>query len=69
MGTLRKLIYRFGFRPKPGSIFCSPSLGVIYAINDSLKERKTDLSEVERLLKPKVRQAILESFDERKIGE
>lgn len=34
---IRRMIYRLGFRPKVGSIFCSPSLGVFYANTDSLK--------------------------------
>jgi hypothetical protein len=31
MRLIRKLIYRWGFRPKPGSIFFSPSLALLYA--------------------------------------
>lgn len=69
MKRIRKLVYRLGFRPKPGSIFCSPSLTVYYSVKDSLKEREHDLGDIERLLKPDIRQIILDSFDERKIGE
>lgn len=28
----RRVIYRFGGRPKPGSIWYSPSLSIIYAV-------------------------------------
>jgi len=42
---------------------------VYYSVKDSLKEREHDLGDIERLLKPDIRQIILDSFDERKIGE
>lgn len=32
---VRKLVYKMGFRPKPGSIFFSPTLGWIYAVMDA----------------------------------
>jgi len=69
MKKIRRLVYRLGFRPKPGSIFFSPSLSLLISVRDGLKKREHDLGDIERLLKPDIRQIILDSFDERKIGE
>lgn len=35
---IRRVIYRLGFRPKMGSIFCSPSLGMYYMHKDAMKK-------------------------------
>lgn len=37
---IRKLIYRMGFRPKSGSIFCSPSMAVFYTYKDAIEKEK-----------------------------
>ncbi|WGH21100.1 hypothetical protein SEA_CASSIA_27 [Arthrobacter phage Cassia] len=35
MRLIRGIVYRLGLRPRPGSIFYSPSLALIYAIRDA----------------------------------
>lgn len=40
MRLLRKMIYRWGFRPKPGSMFYSPWWHYVYLGNDAVKAMK-----------------------------
>lgn len=35
----RKVVYKIGLRPKPGSFFYSPSLSILYGIRAALKKR------------------------------
>lgn len=35
MRRIRRLIYRLGYRPRPGSIFFSPSLSLIYLMKEN----------------------------------
>lgn len=37
MGFIRRFLYRRGFRPKPGSIFFSPSLDWHYKMIEAMK--------------------------------
>ncbi|WGH21205.1 hypothetical protein SEA_OBITOO_29 [Arthrobacter phage ObiToo] len=37
MSLIRRLAYRAGLRPRPGSVFYSPSAALVYAVLDAYK--------------------------------
>lgn len=42
MNTIRRLLYRRGFRPTGRSIFYSPSLAWLYAVEDGCRAAQLD---------------------------